>query len=81
VHWQAVPSPSGLTVAPSSGSFTLTPSSSGTGHSRSCGATAPATQALSVTASVAGSYALRIHLTTSGGLTLPPVVVDLQVQG
>jgi len=82
VHWQATPSPGGVTVAPSSGTLTLPPSSSGTGHSRSCAAaTAPATQALSITATAAGSYSLQIHLSTSSGLTLPPVVVDLQVQG
>jgi predicted alpha-1,2-mannosidase len=74
VHWQAVPSPSGLTVTPSSGTFTLTPA-------RDCGAAAPATQALSITAPAAGSYALRVTLSTSSGLALPPVVVDLQVEG
>jgi len=82
VHWRAMPSPSGLTVAPSSGTLTSTPSSGGTGQSRSCAAaTAPTTQALSITASAPGSYPLRIDLRTSSGLTLPPVVVDLQVKG
>ena len=74
VHWQAVPDPGGLAVTPSSGTLTLTPGN--------CSPTAPATQSLSVTApaTATGSASLRLNLSTSGGLTLPPVVVDVQVQ-
>ena len=40
---------------------------------------APAvSQFLSVTAPVPGSYSLRVNLNTTSGLTLPPVVVDVQ---
>jgi predicted alpha-1,2-mannosidase len=80
VHWQAVPSPGGVTVTPSSGTFTVTPSPSGVEASGGCSSAASATQTLSVTAPVAGSAALRLDLSTTGGLTLPPVVVDLQVR-
>jgi hypothetical protein len=61
-------------VTPSSGTLTLTPVN--------CGPTAPATQSLSVTApgTPTGSASLRVNLSTSGGLTLPPIVVDVQVQ-
>ena len=74
VHWQAVPSPSGLTVTPSSGTLILTPAG--------CTATAPATQSLRITASGAatGPSSVRVNLTTANGLTLPSVVVDVQVQ-
>ena len=80
VHWQAVPSPGGVTVTPSSGTFTVTPSPAGTGVPGGCSSAASATQALSVTAPAAGTAVLRLNLRTTGGLTLPPVVVDLQVQ-
>ena len=73
VHWQAVPSSSGLTVTPSSGTLTLMPAG--------CTPTAPATQSLSITASAAaGSSSVRVNLSTADGLALPPVVVDVQVQ-
>ena len=56
VHWQAVPSPSGLTVTPSSGTLILTPAG--------CTATAPATQSLRITASGAatGPSSVRVNL-------------------
>jgi putative alpha-1,2-mannosidase len=72
VHWQAVPAAGGLTVTPSSGTLTLTP--------LHCTSTAPATQSLSITAPSPGSDSLRLDLSTSGGLTLPPVVVDVQAE-
>jgi hypothetical protein len=73
VHWQAVPSSSGLTVTPSSGTLTLMPAG--------CTPTAPATQSLSIAASAAaGSSSVRVNLSTADGLALPPVVVDVQVQ-
>jgi hypothetical protein len=34
-----------------------------------------------VAAPVAGTISLRVNLNTAGGVALPPVVVDLQVQG
>lgn len=71
VHWQAVPDPSGLTVTPSSGTLALTPDG--------CTPTAPATQSLSITAPAAGSASMRVNL-SANGLTLPPVVVHVQVQ-
>ncbi len=74
VQWRAVPDTGGLTVTPSSGTLTLTPAG--------CTPTAPATQSLSITASsaAAGSTSIRVNLSTANGLTLPPVVVDVQVQ-
>ncbi len=51
-----------------------------TGAPAGCSAAPPGTQTLSVTASAAGSAALRVNLSTTGGLTLPPVVLDLQAQ-
>ena len=74
VHWRAVPDTGGLTVTPSSGTLTLTPAG--------CTPTAPATQSLSITApsAAAGSTSIRVNLSTANGLTLPPVVVDVQVQ-
>ena len=80
VHWQAMPDPSGLTVTPSSGTLTLTPDRGGPGQGAACNPAAPATQSLSVTAPAAGSDSVRVSLSTTNGLTLPPVVLDLQVQ-
>ncbi len=80
VHWQAMPDPSGLTVTPSSGTLTLTPDRRGPGQGAACNSVAPATQSLSVTAPAAGSDSVRVSLSTTNGLTLPPVVLDLQVQ-
>jgi predicted alpha-1,2-mannosidase len=79
VHWQVAPSP-GVTVTPSSGTFTITRPPTGTGTPGGCSETPPSTQTLRVTASVAGSAVLRVDLSTTGDVTLPPVVVDLQVQ-
>jgi putative alpha-1,2-mannosidase len=75
-HWEVVPASNGLTVTPSSGTPTV-PAGVGAVH---CPATpiTPVTQSLSVTAPAAGSYAVRVNLTTTSGLTLPPVVVDVQ---
>ena len=80
VHWQAMPDPSGLTVTPSSGTLTLTSDRGGPGQGAACNPAAPATQSLSVTAPAAGSDSVRVSLRTTNGLTLPPVVLDLQVQ-
>ena len=61
-------------MTPSSGTLTVTPAS--------CTPTAPATRSLSITApsTARGPASLRVNLSTTGGLTLPPIVVDLQVQ-
>jgi hypothetical protein len=74
VRWQAVTDPDGLAVTPSSGTLTLTPTK--------CAPTSPATQSVSITApsTATGSASLRVNLSTTGGLTLPPIVVDVQVQ-
>ena len=81
VRWQIAPSP-GVTVVPSSGTLTIAPprTGTGTGAPDGCSGAPPGTQTLRVTASAAGSAALRVNLSTTGGLTLPPVVVDLQAQ-
>ena len=80
VHWQAAPSAGGVTVTPSSGTLAVGPSPAGLHARGGCSSAAPATQALSVTAPAAGTAVLRLNLRTTGGLTLPPVVVDLQAQ-
>ncbi len=77
VRWQAVADPGGLTVSPTSGTLTL---ASVRGNATGCGPPQPSSQPLSVTAPAPGSYSLRVNLSTTGGLTLPPVVVDVAVQ-
>jgi hypothetical protein len=74
VHWHAVPDPAGLAVTPSSGTLNLTPGN--------CGPAPPVMQSLSVTASgpATSSASIRVDLSTTGGLTLPSIVVDVQVQ-
>ena len=72
VHWQAAPVPGGVTVTPSSGTLTVP---------GACRPTTPSTQTVTVDARVAGTSSLRVNLSTAGGVALPPVVVDLQVQG
>ena len=78
VSWQASSSPSGLVVSPSSGTLSLAPAGGGSTGPAQCGQTKPVSQALIVTAPSAGTYALRVDLTTTGGQALPPVVVDVQ---
>ena len=39
----------------------------------------PVTQSLTVSGAVPGTYPLRVAMTTSGGLALPPVVLDVVV--
>ncbi len=79
VNWQAQADASGLTVTPSSGALTVTPPSR-TGDSSLCSPGSPVTESITVTAPAGGTYSMRVNLTTSGGHTLPPIVVDLQVQ-
>ncbi len=78
VHWQAVPDPGGVTVTPSSGTM-IVPAGVG-GVNCPASPSTPVTEAVGVTAPAAGSYALRIDLSTTSGLTLPPVVVDVQAR-
>ena len=77
VRWQATSAPSGLTVLPSSGTLTLAPTAPGPGDTDACGRPFRFVQMLSVTGAAAGSYSLRVALSTTGGATLPPVVLDV----
>jgi hypothetical protein len=56
------------------------PPATGSGTPGGCSEPPSGTQTLHVTASGAGSAVLRVDLSTTGDVTLPPVVVDLQVQ-
>ena len=76
VRWQALVTPGGLTVSPSSRSLTLAP---GRGSATGCRPPQPVSQPLSVTAPATGTYWLRVNLSTTSGLALPPVVVDVDV--
>ncbi len=82
VHWQAAAVPGGPTLSPASGTLTLAPSGGDAGRAAQCGAWMPATAMISVTApaTATGSYPLRLNLSTASGTTLPPVVVDVEVQ-
>ena len=81
VDWQAVPDPGGPAVSPSSGTLAVAPAATGADHGVRCGVPKPATAPISVTApATTGSYPLRLNLRTSSGVTLPPVVVDIEVQ-
>jgi hypothetical protein len=83
VDWRA--SGAGLVVSPASGTFVIgTPTgstSSAAGAGMSCAATAPSTQALTVTAQSPGAHVLEVQLQTTNGVALPPVDVDLDVTG
>ena len=77
VVWTVASDPSGLQVTPSSGMLALHPPS---GEPAACRPAPPATQALTVSGTTAGSHALRVDLRTSEGTALPPVVLDVTVQ-
>jgi len=77
VHWQVTAVPGGLQVAPSSGTLTLGLAAGASGSAPMCALPAPATETLNVTAAIAGTYPLRIEMTTTGGMELPPVVLDV----
>ncbi len=83
VRWSATGSPSGVTVSPAGGSLTLAAPTGKSGHPGlpGCTPSAPRTQNLTVGATAPGSYVLDIHLETSDGTALPPVVVDVHVTG
>ena len=70
VRWQVTSPPNALAVSPSAGTLTLAPA---------CGTPRPVTQSLTVSGAVAGTYPLRVAMTTSRGLALPPVVLDVVV--
>ena len=77
VVWTVASDPSGLQVTPSSGMLALHPPS---GEPAACRPAPPATQALTVSGTTAGSHALRVDLRTTEGTALPPVVLDVTVQ-
>jgi len=77
VRWQVTSTPSGLAVSPSSGTLTLAPATGGPGATAPCGQPLRFTQALTLTGTGAGSYSLHVALTTSNGVALPPVVLDV----
>ena len=77
VHWQVSVQPSGLQVTPSSGTLDVGPARSLGAAPRACALPHPVTQGLTVTAAAAGSFALTVTLTTSGGVSLPAVVLDV----
>ena len=84
VSWRVASGPPGLGVTPKSGTLTLaagsaTPSRA-TGRQPACLPAQPATQALTVSGSAPGVYALRVDLRTTSGVVLPPVVLDVTVQ-
>ena len=74
---------SGLVVSPNSGEVTIGSSSTGpaTKGPATCAPAATGSQTLTVTAPAPGSYVLDVHLETTGGTALPPVVVDIDATG
>ena len=79
VQWSATGGPSGVTVSPSSGSLTIAAATGNSGQPLGCNPSAPPTQDLTIGGTTPGSYLVDIHLVTSGGTVLPPVVVDVHV--
>ncbi len=79
VRWQATNEPSGLRLAPSSGTLALGPANSHRHSSGACEAPRPATESLSVTGAAPGTSILHIGLSTTAGVALPPVVLDVVV--
>ncbi len=80
IRWTA--GGTGLTVSPASGQLDIAPAPGRSARGLSiCAPAAAASQALTVTAPAAGTYALDVHLQTAGGTALPPVVVDVHAHG
>ncbi len=78
VQWSATGA--GLTVAPQTGQLLVHRAPDPTGPpSSGCAAAPPAEQTLTVTGTDVGSYVLHVGLTAADGVTLPPVVLDVQV--
>jgi hypothetical protein len=69
-----------VTASPDQGRFVVSgTTASGAGGGNSCTPTAPADQAVTIGATAPGSYTLEVHLRTSDGRALPPVVIDVLV--
>ena len=79
VRWQVTSEPVGLRVAPTSGTLTLGSASSHQDSRTACGPPLPATEAFTVTGATPGSTVLHVNLTTTAGVALPPVVLDVVV--
>jgi predicted alpha-1,2-mannosidase len=77
VRWQVTSTPSGLAVSPSSGTLTLAPATGVPGATAACGQPVRFTQVLTVTGTGAGSFSLHVALTTTNGVALPTVVLDV----
>ena len=73
---------SGLAVFPQAGELTVGPSTRpAMAGMATCTPGPAASQPVTVIAPAAGSYVLDVHLQTSAGTALPPVVVDIQATG
>ena len=79
VRWQVTSEPSELRVAPSSGIVTLGTARSRGDSESTCEPLLPATEVFSVTGTAPGSFVLRVDLSTTAGVALPPVVLDVVV--
>ena len=79
VRWQVTSEPGGLQVVPTSGTLTLAPASSHQDSSTDCGPPLPTTETFTVTGAAPGSSVLHVDLTTTGGVALPPVVLDVVI--
>ena len=81
VHWSAAGG--ALDVAPAGGQLVIGPPSTApaVGGNAPCVPGPAVSEPLTVTAPVAGSYVLDVHLQTAGGTPLPPVVVDIDATG
>ncbi len=77
VLWSA--SGTGVDVAPSRGRFVV--GSPGGRGADATAASAPTTQALSLSASTPGPGVVEVRMRTSGGKALPSVVIDVDVTG
>jgi predicted alpha-1,2-mannosidase len=75
VDWTATTT-SGLAVHPSSGTFPQ-----GQGSAGGCAGPSRLTEAISVKATGVGSQQVRVSLRTATGVDLPPVVLDVTVNG
>jgi hypothetical protein len=69
-----------VTASPDHGQFVVSGTTvTGPAGRNSCTPTAPADQAVTIGATAPGSFALEVHLRTSDGSALPPVVIDVLV--
>ncbi len=76
VDWNVQGPQAGVRVSPSSGVLKLQSTPSGA----TCGTTRDATESLALTATAVGTFAVHVDLRTTGGATLPPVVIDVTAQ-